>query len=126
LNGNVSVEISHDPLPQKVENPAPEFQSNGEKRIRLAQSAAEQKLVSAPAPLYPPLAKLAGTQGVVTVAVLIGKEGNVKGVYSMRGPELLRPAAETAVNQWVYRPTLLNGEPIEVISTVDVSFRLEQ
>ena len=56
----------------------------------------------------------------------IAKDGTVQDVELIDGDPLLSPAAIEAVKQWVYRPTLLNGEPVEVITQVDVNFTLQR
>lgn len=121
-NGNASVELFH--RTPGGTDPQPEFQQTAEKRIRLGGSVAQQKRIQAPRPVYPPLAKLSRTQGVVRLGVLIGKDGRVADLYTMSGPPLLHEAAEEAVRNWVYQTTLLNGNPVEVITTVDVNFTL--
>jgi TonB family protein len=66
------------------------------------------------APEYPALAKEARIEGIVRLRVKIGKDGHVIDVEAISGRRALRQAAEDAVRQWVYKPTLWNGEPIEV------------
>ena len=83
-------------------------------------------IVSKVAPLYPELAKAARVQGVVQLAVLIGKDGTVQEIHSLGGPPMLIQAAMDAVKLWVYKPTLLNGEPVMVETTIDVNFTLSQ
>ncbi len=84
------------------------------------------QLVSQEKPVYPPLAKAARVQGTVTFEALIGTDGHVQNLQLVSGPPLLVPASMTAVQQWVYKPTLLNGNPVEVITTVDVNFTLTE
>jgi protein TonB len=62
----------------------------------------------------------------VRLAVDISPEGKVVSVNAQSGPDVLVQAAVEAVRQWTYRPTLLNGEPVEVLTTVDVNFTLSQ
>lgn len=102
---------------------APQFEP-GPKRIRVDAAKMREKVIHKQRPEYPALAKVSGTQGKVVLAVLVGSDGHVKDLYTMSGPDLLREAAEAAVRNWVYRTTLLNGEPVEVITTVDVNFTL--
>jgi protein TonB len=75
-------------------------------------------------PKYPQESKAAGIQGVVHLSVTITKEGKVDQVQIVDGDPILADAAVTAVRQWEYRPVLLNGEPVAVITTVDVNFTL--
>ena len=77
-------------------------------------------------PAYPPLAKQARVTGTVSLAVDIGKDGVVLNVELISGHPLLADAAISAVKQWVYKPTLLNGEPVEVSTMVDINFTLAQ
>jgi len=76
--------------------------------------------------VYPPLAKAARVQGTVKFEAVIGKDGSIQNLHMISGPPLLVQAAMQAVQQWKYRPTLLNGEPVEVITTIDVNFTLSQ
>ena len=75
-------------------------------------------------PVYPPLAE-ARIRGVVRLSVVIGADGRVENVGVVSGHPLLVPAAVEAVRQWIYQPTLLNGRPVQVITTVDVNFELD-
>jgi protein TonB len=75
-------------------------------------------------PLYPPLATQARIQGVVRFNIVIGKDGRVSNVQLVSGHPLLVAAATDALRQWVYKPTLLNGEPVEVVTQVEVNFTL--
>lgn len=79
-----------------------------------------------PKPEYPQLAKLARIQGTVRLEALIATDGTIKGLQVVRGHPLLAKAALDAVERWRYRPTLLNGEPVEVETEIDVNFSLEQ
>jgi periplasmic protein TonB len=76
------------------------------------------------APTYPPLARAAGVQGVVIVEAVIAEDGLVRDVRVLRSIPLLDAAAMEAVRQWRFTPTLLNGEPVPVVMTVTVAFRL--
>ncbi len=80
------------------------------------------QLISKIEPLYPEIAKKKGIEGAVRLDATIGKDGRVIKVQSISGSPVLVKAAKDAVMQWVYRPTLLNGEPIEVITDVCVPF----
>jgi protein TonB len=76
-------------------------------------------------PTYPPLARAARVQGSVVLAALIGKDGAIQNlrVISAASPLLIQSALD-AVKQWRYRPYLLNGEPVEVDTTITVNFTL--
>ena len=77
-------------------------------------------------PPYPPLAKQARIQGAVRFTAIIGKDGTIQNLNLISGHPLLVAAAQEAVKQWVYKPTLLNSEPVEVITQIDVNFTLSQ
>ena len=76
------------------------------------------------APTYPPLARAAGVEGVVILEAVIAEDGSVRDVRVLRSNPLLEAAALEAVRQWRFSPTLLNGEPVPVVMTVTVAFRL--
>lgn len=95
-------------------------------RIRVSGNVQQVKLVRQIEPVYPPLAKAARIQGTVRFTVIVGKDGAVQQLQLISGHPLLVPAAQEAVKQWVYQPTLLNGEPVEVLTQIDVSFTLTQ
>jgi periplasmic protein TonB len=84
------------------------------------------KLLFGPKPAYPPLARTTRTQGTVWIQAVIGRDGAIKNLQLISGPPLLVAVALEAVKQWRYKPTLLNGEPVEVITVIDVNFTLSQ
>ena len=84
------------------------------------------RLVRQPRPVYPPLAKQARISGVVKLGAIISKDGTIQHLEVISGHPLLVPSALEAVKQWVYQPTLLNGEPVEVQTQIDVNFTLSQ
>ena len=84
----------------------------------------ERNLITMVDPVYPPLAMQARIQGLVRFNVVIGKDGRVANMQLVSGHPLLVPAARDAVRQWVYKPTLLNGDPVEVVTEVGVNFTL--
>ena len=98
--------------------------ADGTKRITIGGNVQQAKLVAQPKPVYPPLAKQARISGVVHLQALIGKEGNVINLAVISGHPLLIPSALEAVQQWVYQKTLLNGEPVEVMTQIDVNYTL--
>ena len=83
-------------------------------------------IVTKVTPLYPPMAKQARIQGTVRFNALIGRDGTVQNLQLVTGHPLLVAASQEAVRQWVYRPTLLNGEPAEVATVIDVNFTLSE
>ncbi|PYT16099.1 MAG: energy transducer TonB [Acidobacteria bacterium] len=80
------------------------------------------KLIRRVIPPYPPLARQARVSGTVRLIGVIAKDGTIRQLQVVSGHPLLVGAAVDAVRQWVYRPTLLNGEPVEVIAPIDVIF----
>ncbi len=94
------------------------------KVIRIGGAVAESNLIHRVDPVYPPLAKAARIQGSVEFKVTVDKSGHVANIELVRGHPLLVNAAKNAVIQWVYRPTLLNGNPVDVQSDVIVTFAL--
>lgn len=96
------------------------------KRITIGGNVQQAKLVRQPKPVYPPLAKQARISGVVHLAAVISANGTIQDLKVISGHPLLIPAALEAVKQWVYQPTTLNGEPVEVQTQIDVNFTLSQ
>ncbi|NDJ10635.1 MAG: energy transducer TonB, partial [Acidobacteriia bacterium] len=94
--------------------------------IRVGGNVQQANLIRQPKPVYPPLAKAARVQGTVKFEAEIGKDGTIQNLKMISGPPLLVQAAMQAVQQWQYKPTLLNGEPVVVITTIDVNFTLSQ
>jgi TonB family protein len=93
-------------------------------RIRVGGNLMAKKMVKQVQPKYPKAAKKAGIEGTVILHVIIAKDGTVKELQYVSGPkELMQPAMD-AVRQWIYQPTLLNGQPVEVDSTVSIIFTL--
>jgi TonB family protein len=93
-------------------------------RIRVAGNVVAAKLIYQVPPIYPPDAKAAHVQGTVLLHVIIAKDGSVQNMQVVSGPPMLIPAATDAVQQWRYRPTTLNGEPVGIDSTIQVVFTL--
>lgn len=95
-------------------------------RIRVGGNVQMAMLINKVDPVYPSQALTAGPdggplEGKVTLAVIIGKDGTVESVQPTEGHPLLAAAAADAVRQWVYKTTLLNGQPVEVSTTVTLS-----
>jgi TonB family protein len=95
-------------------------------RIRIAGDVMAKKLLPHPAIQYPLLAATAGIQGVVRFTAIIATDGTIENLQLISGHPLLVSAAQAAVSQWLYRPTLLNGVPAEVITQVEVDFHLPE
>lgn len=116
-------------VPQAAPPPPPPPVKKEEKpvtpqRIRVGGNVQAAKLVRQPKPVYPPLAKQARIQGTVRFQAIIGKDGTIQNLQLVSGHPLLVPSATEAVKQWVYQPTQLNGEPVEVVTQIDVNFTL--
>ena len=92
--------------------------------IRVGGNVQQANLISQQKPIYPPLAKQARIQGVVRFNAVISKDGTIQQLTLVSGHPLLIPSAQEAVKNWKYRPTLLNNEPVEVQTTIDVNFTL--
>lgn len=84
------------------------------------------KILTRVVPAYPALARQARIQGTVNLIGVIATDGTVKELRVISGHPLLAQAALDAVRQWVYRPTLMNGEPVEVQAPIEVRFTLAQ
>lgn len=82
--------------------------------------------IGGPNPVYPPDAKKARIQGKVLLNIVIGKDGTVKDLTVVSGPAALQDSSQDAVRQWTYKPFLLNGEPVEVTTTVTVTYSLKK
>ena len=95
-------------------------------RIRQGGAVTAASLVNRVQPNYPPLARQTRISGTVRLHAIISKSGSVESLEVMSGHPLLVQAALDAVRQWRYRPTTLNGEPVEVDTTIDVIFSLNQ
>jgi len=95
-------------------------------RIRVGGAVQAKMLVTKEEPEYPPVARKARVQGVVRLRATIAGDGTVQNLEMVSGHPLLVPAAVKAVKTWVYRPTLLNGVAVEVITQIDVPFILDK
>ncbi|MFY9802368.1 MAG: energy transducer TonB [Candidatus Acidiferrales bacterium] len=93
-------------------------------RIRVGGNVAAAKLIRQVTPLYPTIAKTAHISGTVVLHAIIAKDGSIQELTYISGPPLLMRNAMDAVRQWRYNPTLLNGEPVEVDTTISVVFTL--
>lgn len=93
-------------------------------RIRVGGNVQSAMVLRKTAPVYPAEAKAARVQGVVHLSAIIGSDGAVQQVIVLDGPAELTQAAVEAVKQWVYKPTLLNGNPVQVETNIDVNFTL--
>ncbi len=91
------------------------------KRIRAGGQVMAARLIEQPKPEYPAPARAAGIQGTVKLEAIVGKDGTIQDLKFLAGHPVLVKAALEAVSRWRYKPTLLNGEPVEVITEIDVN-----
>ena len=94
--------------------------------VHLPSKLVEGNLIFKAIPQYPIIAKTAHIEGTIELQATISKTGTIENLRVIRGPDMLRQAAIDAVKTWRYRPYLLNGQPVEVETTVDVIFKLER
>jgi len=94
------------------------------KVIRVSSGVSEGLLTRRVQPTYPPLARQARIQGTVLMEATISKDGTIENLKVTSGHPMLITAAVQAVKQWKYRPYLLNGDPVEVQTTIQVNFTL--
>jgi periplasmic protein TonB len=92
--------------------------------VRVGGNVRPPELVERVPPEYPAVARAAHVQGTVVIDAVIDTTGNVVSEHAISGPNLLIPAALSAVEQWKYQPTYLNGKPVELAMQVTVSFNL--
>jgi peptidyl-prolyl cis-trans isomerase A (cyclophilin A) len=111
------------PPPPPPPPPTPET-APAPRRIYISAGVARGMLISKTTPVYPIDAKKAGVSGTVVLSAVIGADGLIKNLRIVSGPHLLQQAAVDAVHQWRYRPYLLNSDPVEVRTTIDVIFTL--
>ncbi len=110
------------PAPVRNERPV----ERPPQRVVMGGNVLEGKLIHKATPVYPKIALQVRAAGVVRIAAVIGTDGRIREMRVLSGHPLLVRAALDAVRQWVYQPTLLNGDPVEVDSTIDVNFTLRQ
>jgi protein TonB len=113
LNGIIGSGGSGPPPPPKAAS-----------RIRVGGNVQAAALVNKVTPQYPPIAKTAHVAGTVILHAIIAKDGSIQELQYMSGPPLLMKSAMDAVKEWRYKPTMLNGEPVEVDTTISVVFSL--
>jgi TonB family protein len=112
-----------EPSAIEVPSPAPSAeQPNPSGPVRVSSGVMATLVASQPNPVYPPIAKAAHVQGVVVLHAIISKEGTVEKLTVISGPPMLTQSAVDAVQKWIYRPFLLNGQPVEVETTINVNY----
>ncbi|MBS1813703.1 MAG: TonB family protein [Acidobacteria bacterium] len=98
--------------------------SGSDAPVRISGGVMAGQLIQKVTPLYPANARRAGVTGSVILHAIIGKDGLIRDVQVVSGPEMLQIAAASAVRQWRYRPYLKDGEPVEVDTTITVNFNI--
>jgi len=104
--------------------PAPTPAQKTPRKIILSPGVMAGMIVQRTPPVYPPIARAARVSGTVVLKAVISRTGSVENIQVISGPAMLQQAAIDAVKQWRYMPYLLNGEPVEVETTVNVIFTL--
>lgn len=99
--------------------------AEAQRTMRIPSVVSEGLLLRKTIPVYPPIAVTTRQQGTVMLQATISRTGMIENLHVVSGPPMLRQAALDAVSQWRYRPYMLNGQPIEVETTVNVVFKLE-
>jgi protein TonB len=109
-----------------VENkpPDPKPVATEPKRIKVSSGVQSARLIHQVQPEYPQIARQTHVSGTVELTGIVGTDGRIRELKVLSGNPLLVPAAVNAVSQWVYAPTLLNGEAVEVVAPITVTFRL--
>ena len=103
---------------------APKVKAAPPKKVNISAGVAVGMLIQKTQPSYPPIAKAARVSGTVVLQATISKTGTIEDLHVVSGPAMLQQAALDAVKTWRYRPYLLNNEPVEVETTVNVIFTL--
>jgi protein TonB len=103
---------------------APNVKFAQPKFVNISSGVAQGMLIQRSTPAYPPIAKSARVAGTVVLEATISKTGTIESVRAVSGPEMLRPAAVDAVRTWRYKPYMLDNQPIEMQTTVNVVFSL--
>jgi protein TonB len=154
VNGNVKEEVQSDPSADRAlrggNTPAAVFRTparsagndvkrleappqrggtsasgNNDQRLKVGGAILPPTKIFDVSPIYPPDARDAGIEGVVGVGAVIGEDGSVIQTWIVRSIPELDQAAIDAVSQWLFEPTLLNGEPTEIQMTVMINFTLQ-
>jgi protein TonB len=94
--------------------------------IHVAARIEEGMIVSRTIPPYPIIARTMGVQGTVVLAASISKAGTIENLRVVSGPVALQRAALDAVSTWRYKPYMLDGQPVEVETSIEVVFRIQR
>jgi TonB family protein len=123
IEGNVSDVRMQTAAPSSTSSPDAAGQP---RRVQVAPGISTGLLIHRVQPAYPPEAKAYHIQGAVILQAVIGKDGRIENLEAISGPQELRQAAMGAVQQWIYEPYMLNGEPVAVYTQVTVNFKLNR
>lgn len=93
-------------------------------KVDIPEDVASGRLLQKTEPLYPPIAKAARVSGTVVLHATISKTGSIKALSVLTGPDMLKQASIDAVKTWKYKPYIVNNQPVEVETTVNVIFAL--
>jgi TonB family protein len=124
LTAHIDTIETLDPIDEAIFLPPADAAPQKPRKITISGGVAAGNLIKRVTPEYPPIAQAAHVQGTVVVQARISKEGRIVDLHVVSGPAMLQQAALDAVKQWVYRPYLLVGEPVEVNTTINVVFTL--
>lgn len=135
INGSLTIHLENiealDPIDEAVFTPpssaVPQkmiVQTRNINKANISPGLVMGMIVSKVPPEYPLGAKLAGIQGTVVLQATISKTGRVEDLHVISGPAQLQQAALDAVKQWVYKPYMINGEPVAVRTSINVNFTL--
>lgn len=90
--------------------------------VRISKYVMARLILTRVEPVYPEKARRLGVSGTVVLEAILGKDGTVSRLSVLSGPEMLRQPMLDAVFQWTYRPYILNGDPVEVKTTIQLDF----
>ncbi len=121
MGGTAAAAAHLTPPPAPAKDPA---KASPRAPLRVGGNVLEASLVHRVVPVYPPIARAMRISGTVHLIGVIGRDGTVQRLQLVDGHPLLTQAALDAVRQWIYRPTLLNGDPVEVVAPIEVKFLL--
>lgn len=115
---------SPSPAPSSPESPAANAPTPTLKRLRISSGVADGMAIYNPAPEYPQMARIAHISGDVVLGITIGRKGEVTNIIVQGGHPILITSAIDAVKKWKYRPYVVNGEAVEVDSTVKIQYHM--
>jgi len=107
------------------QNPTTQEAASKPMRVKMSSNMMKDMLAHGVAPIYPDEARHARVQGIVKLHAIIGTDGSVRQLEVISGDPLLVEPSLAAVKQWKYKVTALNGEPVEVDTTIDLTFSIK-